>query len=591
MSQKEIHLYDDSVIKLTIKQGKEAERFSVNQTANGVYGNFSIDILDYDNISSIPGSFSTGELAYTRDTNRLFIGNLSEDLRNSQQQTLGGVLSGNKYLGYIDSRKTASEIAVDEEPGKGKDIASILSDNITDGSPSYRSYNFENTDGSLIITPDKKWSRLPYYNATYDAYDGDYMYDFYRNALILFDHNIKKNDGTTYNSPTIGGKRKTPLQARFTSEDLENPDKKYIHEYTNDMYGDGYVLLYNVIPDGDTLTFVNKSFDKDGQSNNPNDPVANYSYNVMRVNRVPTQSILNSLDNYYFKQVGDKISLNPEVLGNSESIINIQKYPNSSHILYNNALTGFIEQSSIQHEDLVSALSGFVGTDGYNGSIKEYIDNAISSGDGGNNDSGNNNSNPLIDNLLEQINNLSSEIDNLKNSISTNNIVIPEYESADELTASGVELQDRIKKISNTEYRILSNIEYIRSNTSTSAIVEEDEDTRESGGEVGGEEPAPGEVDGVGDYWLIATGVNTASKKVSLEVTHWSEEEKEEDFPTNTLDFVGNGFQLPFNKNDEVKVTLTGTGITLYYIPVRGDSNTGGFGPEEGDDPNAGDGT
>lgn len=575
MSQKEIHLYDDSVIKLTIKQGKEAERFSVNQTANGVYGNFSIDILDYDNISSIPGSFSTGELAYTRDTNRLFIGNLSEDLRNSQQQTLGGVLSGNKYLGYIDSRKTASEIAVDEEPGKGKDIASILSDNITDGSPSYRSYNFENTDGSLIITPDKKWSRLPYYNATYDAYDGDYMYDFYRNALILFDHNIKKNDGTTYNSPTIGGKRKTPLQARFTSEDLENPDKKYIHEYTNDMYGDGYVLLYNVIPDGDTLTFVNKSFDKDGQSNNPNDPVANYSYNVMRVNRVPTQSILNSLDNYYFKQVGDKISLNPEVLGNSESIINIQKYPNSSHILYNNASTGFIEQSTIQHEELVSALSGFVGTDGYNGSIKEYIDNAISSGDGGNNDSGNNNSNPLIDNLLEQINNLSSEIDNLKNNISTNNIVIPEYENASELSSlQEGDLENRIEKL-DTGYRILSNIHYKPSNTSTSAIIEENEDIGESGGEV----------DGYGDYWLIATDVNTTKKTVSLAITHYSEEGEEG--PTSTLKFVGNGFQLPFNKNDEVEVTFSGDDIKLYYIPVRGDSNTGGFEGAEDDDPNA----
>ena len=104
MSQKEIRLFDDSVIKLTIKQGLESERYpiiAINGEGNGItHEGASVNILNFDQISTLTGSFTTGELAYTRDTNRLFIGNLSEKLKDTQQQTLGGVLAGNKYLGY-----------------------------------------------------------------------------------------------------------------------------------------------------------------------------------------------------------------------------------------------------------------------------------------------------------------------------------------------------------------------------------------------------------------------------------------------------------------------------------------------------------
>ena len=77
MSQNKIQLYDDNVLKLTIKQGTEQERFNINQNIGSAgttyYGsnNEEINILDPLSVSTIPGSFSSGELAYTRDTGRV----------------------------------------------------------------------------------------------------------------------------------------------------------------------------------------------------------------------------------------------------------------------------------------------------------------------------------------------------------------------------------------------------------------------------------------------------------------------------------------------------------------------------------------
>ena len=308
MSQKEIKLYDDSVIKLTIKQGNESERFPVTNIASGgnsKLGTETINLLEYDEVSSISGSFSSGELAYTRDTNRLFVGNLSEDFiingEAVQQQTLGGTLTGNKYLGYVDSRldvKSANYSKLTStQRGKAIDLSNLLTQNSI-----YRSYNFASTNGGIEYTEDKKWQRLSYYNPKYDAYDGDYMYDIYRNALILFDHNIKPNDGTTSGASTIGGKRKTPLQARWKEEGSlsSKPSKEEVYSYTTDMYGDGYVLLYNVIPDGDTLCFEDRGFDGSGKSDSANGTADNYSYNVIKLNRIPVDKLFDLLDKTQF---------------------------------------------------------------------------------------------------------------------------------------------------------------------------------------------------------------------------------------------------------------------------------------------------
>ena len=318
MSQKEVKLYDDSVIKLTIKQGTEKERFPVT-VGNGAFSKEE-DLLNFEKITSVSGALVSGELGYTRDTNRLFVGNISESLSGQQQQTPGGTLTGNKYLGFIDSRNV--EDLSDSTP---LSLPSLL------GSSSiYRSYNFSgDATKQPEITEDKKWQKMPYYNVNYDAYDGDYMYDAYRNALILFDHNITPSNNPSISSgklsPTMRGKRKTIFESRFSGKTLEGGEQT-VNAHTEDMYGDGYVLFYNVIPDGDTLTFANKSFDKNGKDNNEAN-ANNYSYNIIKINRVPARLIMDTLDSSHFSistgddKVDGKIQLNSSVVAKLNSLV------------------------------------------------------------------------------------------------------------------------------------------------------------------------------------------------------------------------------------------------------------------------------
>lgn len=402
MSQKEIRLYDDSVIKLTIKQGTEKERFGVTNIGNGGKGTYegknNFDLLDYDTINSVSGSLVTGELGYTRDTNRLFVGNISDELKNSQQQTLGGVLTGNKYLGYVDSRNKevpsneTSEVRAIPRPLSGPD--GILGNN-----SEYRSYNFATDDAkpTIKMTEDGKWARLPYYNETYDAYDGDYMYDIYRNAFILFDHNIKPSANISSSSnPEVGGKRVTPLLPRFfeTDESKLTSDEKPVYNFTKDMYGDGYVLFYNVVPDGDTLTFIPKSIDKNGVYDGSIDKVQNYSYNVLKINRIPANLISTNLDKNYFTYTEGSdsvISLSSSIKTKIENATPIKiETKNTSYILVNKwdeeAQINIGAQSDIDIEwlsDLKSkignSLSGYISNTvsslGY--ATEAYVDNAI----------------------------------------------------------------------------------------------------------------------------------------------------------------------------------------------------------------------
>lgn len=333
MNDKEIRLFDDSVIKLTIKQGTEAERFgisTIDATGNVIKDGISINLFNFDDINSVSGSLVSGEMGYTRDTNRLFVGNISESFidnegKYTQQQTLGGVLSGNKYLGFIDSRKDPKL----EDNGTPISLDDMLT------SSSYRTYNFVNKDGEQIETEDGQWQKLPHYSEKYNAYDGDYMYDAYRNALIIFDHNIKRegdNYSTTAPSEKIGGKRKTPLVALYSNEDdKEAASKKALNTFTSDMYGDGYFLFYNVIPDGNTLAFVDKNFKDTGEADNESFAEGNYSYNIIKLNSIPLDLLTGHFDEECFAKVGDKITL-----AAGESSIKISD-KNSSKIIINDS--------------------------------------------------------------------------------------------------------------------------------------------------------------------------------------------------------------------------------------------------------------
>ena len=87
------------------------------------------------------------------------------------------------------------------------------------------------------------------------------------------------------------------------------------------MYGDGYVLFYNVIPDGDTLTFADKSFDKNGKDNNEAD-ANNYSYNIIKLNKVPPTLLKDALDGSHFALgTGGTIQLNSDIVDKLNTLI------------------------------------------------------------------------------------------------------------------------------------------------------------------------------------------------------------------------------------------------------------------------------
>lgn len=564
MSQKEIQLYDDSVIKLTIKQGNESERFPATLDKNGSfnYNGETYNFCNFKDISTIPGSFSSGELAYTRDTNRLFIGNISEQLKNSQQQTLGGILSGNKYLGFIDSRQT------NYSSSDPISLTSLLEDS------QYRTHNFEDeTSKKAIATKDNKWARETYYNPKYDAYDGDYMYDIYRNAFILFDHNITTVNGPTYNTTTIGGKRKTPLIKRFADKsDVLNAEEEVLKNFTGDMYGDGYVLIYNVIPDGDTLSFTTKSFDSTGKSVPGSSDIAeNYSYNVIKLNRVPANTLYDALDPgcFILGKDGDKsvISLKTAEKG----IKAAGDFDTSeSKILVNAVDAGEIKimQTKYSPEDLqnlskVNELFDSLGSSSLAEFIQQEVDEKFNNSDALTNavdEAIKNNEdiksisglNDRLDASETKVGNLDSDIENLKKTI----FKMPNYAGFYDLLSdnddNGVEEEEKIQGITIDETKstieIDGNGEYIE-----------------------------------GDYWLYLEAPNGYHIEITLDKITKSSDESgvspiaDESEPDEAVWIkMGTNNLLPFSGDNYLKIQciddsekLSPNGFkTAYWFPV-----------------------
>lgn len=149
------------------------------------------------------------------------------------------------------------------------------------------------------------------------------MYDIYRNALIIFDHNIKpsvpgSNDhqiapnSLPSEKTEENSRRKTPL-IPYPAD--KNTTDKTVYNHTKDMYGDGYVLIYNVIPDGKTLTFVKKQFDPTSGINTKtnektNDTYrGNYSQNIIRLEDVPLDYIWKYFNTNHFTKNNGTIEL------------------------------------------------------------------------------------------------------------------------------------------------------------------------------------------------------------------------------------------------------------------------------------------
>lgn len=216
-------------------------------------------------------------MAFTRDTGRVFIGNYTDNPTDNDLKTVdGGILLGNKYLGIIDSRPIAYE------------------QDLTSGSTGLigLSYEQDNKSEAALFTTNHRikkegkindWNNDPSFNSTYGTYNGDYLYDIWRNALIIFDNNIKPNsnevvvdnpftkDEKVYdklnNDITETGSIRTPLY------DISN---NLMKDYP--VYGNGYVIFRIIEPDGKTIKFKEReitSKDQDGKD------IGNWTHNII----------------------------------------------------------------------------------------------------------------------------------------------------------------------------------------------------------------------------------------------------------------------------------------------------------------------
>lgn len=348
MAKKYIKIFDDTILKQTINQGTEDQRTAATL-----------------------GTFSMGELAYTRDTGRVFVGDCGNKDEGSQE-TVGGGIVGNKYLGMVDSAPLAYNID-SEHYDKNYDEA-------TRHYPVYDEYS--DVDKALLESGSRyritgstetgdwsNWSREAEYNTKYNAYNGDFMYDAAQNALILFDKNIQMassesacvqvkeyidpdgkttryvqyydkdgNQLSTFDEETKlvtlnetvekdAVKHRTPFVNYNNGEDeegIENPSTP-----NPKVFGDGYVVFRNIEPDNDTISFVKKAFNTNGasvgedKSNPGNLTDNNYSHNLLSVVKVYGQAMDAAMDTAYFTRDGsDTWKFNFSCLSEAESMGN-----------------------------------------------------------------------------------------------------------------------------------------------------------------------------------------------------------------------------------------------------------------------------
>ena len=289
MASQYIKIFDDTVLKQSILQGEEAQRQNPNL-----------------------GKFTSGELAFTRDTGRVFVGNFSDDPKTSDLQYVqGGILTGNKYLGIIDSRPIAYE---QQETTGTTGFAGL-------------SYEEDNKDKSGKLTEKalfkdntrvKKngkvndWKNDPSFNSDYGTYNGDYLYDLWRNALIIFDNNIKPNSkNVIVENPST----KNEVVKDSNNIDITNTGviRTPIEDYSNEsvmkdypIYGNGYVIFRLIEPDGKTVRFKEREFTAKTSDNNYQ---GNWNHNILEVD-FSADNVYTAMDKSDFKLEGGKIKLN-----------------------------------------------------------------------------------------------------------------------------------------------------------------------------------------------------------------------------------------------------------------------------------------
>lgn len=309
MASNSIQIYNDTVLKQSVLQGYQYQRTNENL-----------------------GRFTMGEIAFTRDTGRLFVGNYtnSEKTQDSKYVT-GGILAGNKYLGFIDSKPLIHFSASGKTGWKPLSYEEDVTDTHTgdvekalfcEGSR-FRQNDGENGNG---------WNKKSEYIQKYGVYSGDYTFDIYNNALILFDKSITTNSSEQPNREVIldadtnikkehlydKNNNEIALEDQRRRTPLYNDEQKHNGEYP--IYGDGYVMMRILEPDGITIGYKDRTFKNNNVINDDGSPLTideNWSHNYLEIKGVPATTLSASFSNqFYIKD--SKIYLNPSLTGISE---------------------------------------------------------------------------------------------------------------------------------------------------------------------------------------------------------------------------------------------------------------------------------
>lgn len=282
MSSNYIKLFNDTVLKQTILQGYESQRTNENL-----------------------GEICMGELAFTRDTGRVFVGNFSTQSNDKDSQyVIGGSIVGNKYIGLIDSRPLGST---------------------TNASPlSYEFDTFTETQDLIekgLLLKDSRyrsatgdgWDKKATYIDKYGVYSGDYAFDIFNNALIIFDKKITTNENKQIK---VSWENESEIIRDNSGEDVTDttPIRTVIAngDENHPIYGDGYAIMRILEPDGVTIQYLDKPFFQ-GEPKNPSNAnlsFKNWNHNILTVN-YPSDKIYNSFEssNFILNDSG-KISLN-----------------------------------------------------------------------------------------------------------------------------------------------------------------------------------------------------------------------------------------------------------------------------------------
>lgn len=299
-----IKIFNDTVLKQSILQGYQAQRTNHNL-----------------------GSFTMGELAFTRDTGRVFVGNFTnQDNEADSQQVQGGILVGNKYLGMVDS-KPLGHFSPNNFPLK-YGVKNISTQQLSDDGEEDQTIKVQEQGILLkgsIHRKDKNggWNKNVNYIEKYDAYSGDYMFDIFNNAFILFDKNITTDETL---QPTYSETMSPQNQQFFLDENGNKVDGKTVTRRTKiydnsgernknyPIYGDGYVIMRILEPDGVTLGYKDRGFTELGipkvDKDEKNNVWQNWSHNLLELKHVPSSILMGSMTEDNFYDDGNFIRLN-----------------------------------------------------------------------------------------------------------------------------------------------------------------------------------------------------------------------------------------------------------------------------------------